>query len=114
MPMKQVGRKQYKSMQGKIVDMDLLRQKNELTPAVGNAKVNARGDELGPGGEIVRTREQVLKDYYDSNPGVPDEGMVSRAELAAEADKQDDPLVVAEEDDEWVEDDEGNFVKKGE
>jgi len=31
-------------------------------------RVNARGDELGPGGEIVRTREQVLKDYYDKNP----------------------------------------------
>ena len=38
-------------MQGKTVDMDLLRQKNELTPAVGNAKVNARGDELGSGGK---------------------------------------------------------------
>ena len=50
MPMKQTGRKQYKSMQGKTVDMDLLRQKNELTPAVGNAKVNARGNELGAGG----------------------------------------------------------------
>ena len=61
MPMKQTGRKQYKSMQGKSIDMDLLRQKNELTPAVGNAKVNARGDELGPGGKIVRTREQVYR-----------------------------------------------------
>ncbi len=111
MPMKQTGRKQYRSMQGKTVDMDLLRQKNELTPAVGNAKVNARGDELGPGGKIVRTREQVLKDYYDSNPGVPDEIAVSRAEQAQQ--DQEDPLVVETEDD-WVEDDEGNFVKKGE
>ena len=99
MPMKQTGRKQYRSMQGKTVDMDLLRQKNELTPAVGNAKVNARGDELGPGGKIVRTREQVLKDYYDSNPGVPDEIAVSRAEQAQQ--DQEDPLVVETEDD-WV------------
>ena len=44
MPMKQTGRKVYKSMQGKQIDMDLLRQKNELTPAVGNAKVNASAD----------------------------------------------------------------------
>jgi hypothetical protein len=44
--------------------MDLLRQKNELTPAVGNVRVNARGDELGPGGKIVRTREQALSDFY--------------------------------------------------
>lgn len=113
MPMKQTGRKQYKSMQGKTVDMDLLRQKNELTPAVGNAKVNARGDELGPGGKIIRTREQVLKDYYDSNPGVPDEIAVSRKELAEQENTEADPLVVDTEDD-WVEDEEGNFVKKGE
>ena len=42
MPMKQTGRKLHRSANGKIVDMDLLRQKNELTPAVGNARVNAR------------------------------------------------------------------------
>jgi len=113
MPMKQTGRKQYRSMQGKTVDMDLLRQKNELTPAVGNANVNARGDELGPGGKIIRTREQVLKDYYDSNPGVPDEIALSRKELAEQENTEADPLVVDTEDD-WVEDEEGNFVKKGE
>jgi hypothetical protein len=44
--------------------MDLLRQRNELTPAVGNARVNARGDELGPGGKIVRKCEDILKDFY--------------------------------------------------
>ena len=52
---------QYRTMQGKAIDMDMLRQKNELTPAVGNAKVNARGDELGPGGQIIKKREDVLK-----------------------------------------------------
>ena len=54
MAMKQSGRKQYTTMQGKKIDMDLLRQRNELTPAVGNARVNARGDELGPGGKIIQ------------------------------------------------------------
>ena len=65
MAVKQTGRKIYKSMQGKQVDMDLLRQRNELTPAVGNAKVNARGDELGPGGKIIKKREEVLRDFYE-------------------------------------------------
>lgn len=64
MPQKPAPKKVYTTANGRIVDMDLLRQKNELTPAVGNAKVNARGDELGPGGKIVRTREQVLADFY--------------------------------------------------
>lgn len=64
MPMKPEGKKVYRSANGKIIDMDLLRQRNELTPAVGNARVNARGDELGPGGKIKRSREEVLKDFY--------------------------------------------------
>lgn len=57
-----------KSMRGKEVDMEKLNLKNETTPAVGNMKVNARGDELGKGGKIVRTREEVLQSYYKSNP----------------------------------------------
>jgi len=58
----------YRTLQGRQVDIDKLRQKNELMPAVGNMKVNARGDELGPGGKIVRTREQIMAEYYENNP----------------------------------------------
>ena len=68
MAMKQKGRKVYRTMQGKQIDLDLLIKRNELTPAVGNAKVNARGDELGPGGKIVRKKEEVVRDYYGSQP----------------------------------------------
>jgi hypothetical protein len=56
--------KTYTSMQGKEIDMEKLALKNEMIPAVGNMKVNARGDEIGQGGKIVRTREQVLADLY--------------------------------------------------
>lgn len=100
MAMKQQGRKQYRSMQGKAVDMDMLRQRNELTPAVGNVKVNARGDELGPGGQIIKKREDVLKEYYDENPAMPDEVAVKK------------PAADAIED-EWVEDENGDFVQRG-
>lgn len=55
-------RQVYRSMQGKEVDMNKLAMANEMTVAVGNVKVNARGDELGPGGKIVRKREDILKD----------------------------------------------------
>lgn len=58
----------YKTMQGREVDMDKLMSQNELMPAIGNARVNARGDELGPGGKIVRKREEVLQAYYENNP----------------------------------------------
>ena len=63
----------YRSMQGKEVDMDKLMRQNELMPAIGNVKVNARGDELGPGGRIVRKREDIIAEYYENNPkAVPD------------------------------------------
>jgi hypothetical protein len=64
MPLNTDIKKVYRTANGKIIDMDLLRQKNELTPAVGNARVNARGDELGPGGKIIRSKEEILKDFY--------------------------------------------------
>jgi len=57
----------YRSAQGNLVDMEKLRLANEDTIAVGNMKVNARGDQLGPGGRIVKTRNQVMKEYYQLN-----------------------------------------------
>lgn len=68
MAMKQAQRKVYRSMQGKEVDLDKLRNKNETTLAVGNVKVNARGDELGPGGQIIRKREDIMSEYYTGRP----------------------------------------------
>ncbi len=60
----------YRSMQGKEVDMDKLMAKHETMPAIGNAGVNARGDEIGPGGKVIRTKEQVMSEYYEKNPKV--------------------------------------------
>ncbi len=62
--------KVYKTMQGKEVDMDKLMRANELMPAIGNIRVNARGDELGPGGTVIRKREEVMAEYYENNPKV--------------------------------------------
>ena len=57
----------YKSAMGRIVDVDALRLANEGTIAVGNMQTNARGDELGSGGEIVKTRAQVMSEYHKLN-----------------------------------------------
>lgn len=118
------GKAEYKSMRGKIVDMDLLRKKNELTPAVGNARVNARGDELGPGGKIVRKREDIIREYYDNNPSAvrDDSGRARKkpvtiqdeAEKAALTEEEQKLFEEIDEDDEWVEDEDGNFIQKGE
>jgi hypothetical protein len=50
----------YKSAKGKEIDMLKLIKQNEMTIAVGNAKVNARGDKLGPGGQIIKRREEII------------------------------------------------------
>ena len=121
MAMKQQQRKVYKTMQGKTVDLDALRKKNELTPAVGNARVNARGDEIGPGGQIVRKKEDIVNDYYTGGAKVIDE-------VTSNSKKQpvvEEPAPVktttsrakrVEESvsEEWIEDEDGNFVRKGE
>lgn len=125
MAIKGNSNKVYKTMRGKIVDMDLLQQRNELTPAVGNARVNARGDELGPGGKIIRKKENMLKDYYKASipqqPVVasepeeairaPKTGVKSNPKTRAEQ-KVEAPAVEKDLTDDWFEDDEGNFVKK--
>jgi hypothetical protein len=50
----------HRTARGIPVDMDRLRLANEQTIAVGNMKVNARGDQLGAGGKIIKTRQQVM------------------------------------------------------
>lgn len=52
---------------GKSIDMDNIRLANEETIAVGNMKVNARGDELGFSGQVIKTRNQVMDEYYRLN-----------------------------------------------
>jgi len=73
--------KLYTSLQGKQIDMEKLSLKNETTPAVGNVRMNARGDELGPGGQIVKTREQILAEYYEKNPRAIQEEVVDRKKI---------------------------------
>ena len=70
--MKEQQRTVYRSANGKEVDMEKLRNQNELTLAVGNARVNARGDELGPGGKIIRKREDVVSEYFTGKPNKGD------------------------------------------
>ena len=70
--------KVYTSVRGKEIDMERLSLKHETEPAVGNARMNARGDELGAGGKIVKTREQILQDYYINNPRAIKDEIIDR------------------------------------
>ena len=61
----------YRTARGKELDMIKLAKQNEMTIAVGNAKVNARGDKLGPGGAIVQRREEIVSE--SSGAAIPNQ-----------------------------------------
>lgn len=54
----------YRTAQGKVLDMAALAAKNEKVRAVGNAKVNARGDTIDGTGRIIRSATQKVSDGY--------------------------------------------------
>jgi hypothetical protein len=54
----------YRSANGKPVDMGALRLKNERTRAVGNMKVNARGDEIDSRGRVIRKKTEQVNNQY--------------------------------------------------
>ena len=56
----------YKTAGGQLLDIEKLRLLNETTEAVGNMNVNARGDEIDSNGNVIRSRAEVIKEYYDS------------------------------------------------
>lgn len=65
-----MSKRVYTTANGKRINIDAIISQNEESIAVGNMKVNARGDELGPGGKIERTRDKVMADYYKLNTPV--------------------------------------------
>jgi len=66
-------KRMYRTMQGRMVDIEKLRAANETVQAVGNMNVNARGDVLGPSGQIVTKKETVIKKYYEQPRGMVDD-----------------------------------------
>ena len=66
-------KKMYRSMQGRMIDIEKLRAANEDVQAVGNMNVNARGDVLGTGGKIVTKKETVMQKYYEQPKGMNNE-----------------------------------------
>lgn len=57
-----------KSFKGKDVDVSSILEQSATTLAVGNMRVNARGDLIGKNGKILKTREQLEVEYVKNNP----------------------------------------------
>ena len=71
-------KKVYRTMQGRYVDIEKLRAANEQVRAVGNMSVNARGDVLGQGGQVVKPKAEVMQKYYEQPKGMVDDTPVRR------------------------------------
>lgn len=56
-----------RSAKGKEIDMEAIARTGEQTVAVGNASMNARGDLIGKGGKIIKTREQLTREYHQNS-----------------------------------------------
>lgn len=57
--------KVYKTANGKTLDMGSLVLKNEQVRAVGNMKVNARGDLLDDNGRVITSKTAQVNQQYN-------------------------------------------------
>ena len=119
--------RKYTSMRGVSVDLSKIMASQEKNITVGNTKSNARGDQLGRGGRVVKSAADIARDHYNKNPPnavtkttiktddvpVANDPVIEDdwVEPATEKEvKVEEPI----QEDEWVEDAEGNFVRKSE
>jgi hypothetical protein len=77
-------KRMYRTMQGRMVDIEKLRSANESVQAVGNMNVNARGDVLGSNGQVVTPKAEVIKKYYEQPKGKVSEGPASTKQKPAQ------------------------------
>ena len=142
-----------KSMRGVEVDIAKLMARQEKNITVGNTKSNARGDQLGRGGRIVKSADELAREHYNRNdpkavvhggikvddeiPNVPVQEVEKPKDdwvepiptptpaaipqpKPAETSPEPTPTPPApkpqpsQEEDPWVEDKDGNFVRQSE
>lgn len=128
--------KNYKSMRGANIDVAKLMLQQEKNISVGNTRSNARGDQLGRGGRVVKGADEIAREHYNkNNPRAVKQTSIKLDDADVkrqieEAKNNPDPItddwkepeaeeVQVEEEktepkDEWVEDEDGNFVKASE
>lgn len=59
----------YRSNKGVPIDFDsLVSASSKSSAALGNMRVNAQGDVLGPNGTVVQKNEDRVRAYYKNNP----------------------------------------------
>ena len=67
-----VGKKVYRSSQGKSIDLGALLLQNETVRAVGNMGVNARGDRINIQNKVIDTKNKISQRAYNKQIGPQD------------------------------------------
>ena len=67
-----VGKKVYRSSQGKSIDLGALLLQNESVRAVGNMGVNARGDRINIQNKVIDSKAKQLQRSYNKQIGPQD------------------------------------------
>lgn len=90
----------YKTVNGRQINIDAIIAQNEETIAVGNMKVNARGDQLGPGGKIEIPKDKIMSEYYKLNTPVATDSKPQPRQREVKKDLVDEwiePVVIPEQ-----------------
>jgi len=60
---------------GLTIDMEAITRENEKTVAIGNMKVNAKGDQLGRGSQVTKTADQIARENHRVQTAVVNTGL---------------------------------------
>jgi len=83
----------YRSNKGVPIDFDsLVSASSQSSSALGNMRVNAQGDVLGPNGAVVQKNEDRVRSYYKSNPRSSTAGASLKGEIPTQKLTPDAPL----------------------
>jgi hypothetical protein len=66
---------------GTTIDMEALARENEKVPAMGNMRVNARGDEI-KGGQVTKTADQIARENHRVQSVVVNSGLKGKQPVA--------------------------------
>lgn len=70
------------SYRGVTIDMEALSRENEKAVAIGNMKVNARGDKLGTGATVTKTSDQIARENHRVQSAVVNTGLKGKPPVA--------------------------------
>lgn len=75
----------YRSNKGVPIDFDsLVSASSKNSAALGNMRVNAQGDVLGPNGSVVQKNEDRVRAYYKNNPRSSTAGASLKGEVPSQ------------------------------